>query len=962
MKKWMTIVAMCVAAGTVLDAEPVKVTYLGGDVLNAAQPSRFEALGGTAGQTWTAQGKLEPGRALTRFENVPPWSLFGGDVNALLLEPDLDAPFHGALGEIECAKRMIRLFLEKQPEGSVYILQSPPPLSEAARKADLSEVIEFPAEPEKYRAAFEFERIWMGLRDRDEYGKPAAWRHRSYELFDALVSAFPALKKQTRLHLVPVGDVYDKLHRKMAEGLVDGFRNIGEFYADDLRQKEGLPAYTIAATLYAVMFDADPETLDHKLYASAIDPGVADLVDRTIWHEVRWNPRANRRHGKTESSIPRRSWPSVELTPLLDIPMRDPSILRADDGFYYLTGTPASHRSQASHTSHIKPDFQNNPGIRLWRSKNLRDWEELGEVWNMAEQAMHFPEMDLAGFPQIRPDEPSTFAHGVTQPEIHKAQGTYWICFSVNDNGTALLRSKTGKPEGPYENWSQLSKEGTDPSMFEDDDGAVYWIMNDGWMARLTDDLKGFAEPPRLMAPKPDPHRYTERFKLVGDTTHYMSSPQKLCDGGAQLIKKNGMYVFFGERKSQRYYSWCMDTHVMCSTNIYGPYSDRHLMIPHGGQAAYFEDADGMPYAAFSGSDIHSVLKDRGGIIPLKWLEWDDWEVHSSALGLDYPRKPQHIFTQKGLWSKMKPVPLDEYIRDCTIFAADDGEIFISGSLCSRPRELIFWRTRDLMHWTEWHPDADIARLELEKQDTFNQVLWSCELSYFDDTYWITTHGLTSYGAVMYRSKTGKIEGPYEWKGSVGRHFAHDAAMGVAVDIFQGLDGKNYAVNQIQYQCKVAEADLSAKDWTGRGPWDYRTIKCEPWPRISIDYWGAVDTMEGKYIHIAHAVGSNVGHMGRPGYLHSYDVAVLTGDTPWGPFRNPQCIPHMAGGWTAKFAKDSHGRWWGIQFGDNYYAPWWLRMGLIPLNVEKRDGLLYIDVAEYDELTEREKAIVTGKK
>jgi hypothetical protein len=69
----------------------------------------------------------------------------------------------------------------------------------------------------------------------------------------------------------------------------------------------------------------------------------------------------------------------------------------------------------------------------------------------------------------------------------------------------------------------------------------------------------------------------------------------------------------------------------------------------------------------------------------------------------------------------------------------------------------------------------------------------------------------------------------------------------------------------------------------------------------------------------------------------------------------------MAGGWSGKLAKDKNGRWWGILFGDNYHAPWFMRMGLIPLVVTKIAGVLDIRVAEPGELTDAEKEVISVK-
>jgi len=40
-----------------------------------------------------------------------------------------------------------------------------------------------------------------------------------------------------------------------------------------------------------------------------------------------------------------------------------------------------------------------------------------------------------------------------------------------------------------------------DASLFQDDDGKVYWIYQNGMIARMTDDMSGLAEEPCLLVP-----------------------------------------------------------------------------------------------------------------------------------------------------------------------------------------------------------------------------------------------------------------------------------------------------------------------------------------------------------------------------------------------------------------------------------------------------------------------------
>src|SRR5260221_671823 len=73
---------------------------------------------------------------------------------------------------------------------------------------------------------------------------------------------------------------------------------------------------------------------------------------------------------KTVKDYPHTGEPAMPLVkPILDEPLRDVSICKGGDDYYYLTGT-------------LGPNFMTaNEGIKIWRSKDLKKWEPLGLVW-----------------------------------------------------------------------------------------------------------------------------------------------------------------------------------------------------------------------------------------------------------------------------------------------------------------------------------------------------------------------------------------------------------------------------------------------------------------------------------------------------------------------------------------------------------------------------------------------------
>ena len=137
-------------------------------------------------------------------------------------------------------------------------------------------------------------------------------RQHMWAVMDGLIKKFPELWKEGRLGMVPVGDVFLELDKKMRAGEVPGLVNIGEYSADGGHLRSGLPRYTLAATYYAVLFREHPAKVDWKIFQERsnydsgkfgfyvhqpdlavhldITPERAKVVNDTIWEVVSKHP------------------------------------------------------------------------------------------------------------------------------------------------------------------------------------------------------------------------------------------------------------------------------------------------------------------------------------------------------------------------------------------------------------------------------------------------------------------------------------------------------------------------------------------------------------------------------------------------------------------------------------------------------------------------------------------------
>jgi xylan 1,4-beta-xylosidase len=284
----------------------------------------------------------------------------------------------------------------------------------------------------------------------------------------------------------------------------------------------------------------------------------------------------------------------LPLTRIMDTPLRDTSICPGPDGEYYLTGT-------------VEPFWGFNEGIKLWRSPDLTNWTALGFVWKYGASPWHKKYLEAR-----KP---------LWAPEVHYLKGTFWLTYSMpgwdgtaKTSGSGLLRSTTGRPEGPYADVQPAERMGDeiDASLFEDDDGAVYFLWHSGKIARLKPDLSGLVEPYHWLkttATDPNPKHHSGLCASIFGRDSF------------DHVGYEGMFLF---KREGRYYLSCAENFdgryscaVATSTNIYGPYGTRYEAIPHGGHNVFFQDKQARWWSTYFGSDNTAPWQERPGILPI---------------------------------------------------------------------------------------------------------------------------------------------------------------------------------------------------------------------------------------------------------------------------------------------------------------------------------------------------------
>jgi alpha-N-arabinofuranosidase len=126
----------------------------------------------------------------------------------------------------------------------------------------------------------------------------------------------------------------------------------------------------------------------------------------------------------------------------------DPGICRAGDDYYMV------------HSS-----FGYFPGVPIFHSKNLVDWQQIGYALTRKEQL---------------PLEKAGVTLGIFAPTIRYHKGLfYMITTNITSKGTFYVTAKD--PAGEWSNpvWTEI--QGIDPSLFFDEDGKVYITSTVNW-------------------------------------------------------------------------------------------------------------------------------------------------------------------------------------------------------------------------------------------------------------------------------------------------------------------------------------------------------------------------------------------------------------------------------------------------------------------------------------------------
>ncbi len=284
----------------------------------------------------------------------------------------------------------------------------------------------------------------------------------------------------------------------------------------------------------------------------------------------------------------------------------DPSMVRVGEDYYL-----------------VNSSFSWYPGVPIFHSRDLVNWEQIGHVLDRPEQ------LQLAG---------AGVSRGIFAPAIRYHNGRYYI-ITTNIDGIGNFFVTAENPAGPWSAPTALPEiKGIDPSFFFDDDGKAYIVHN--------------GVPPDDK-PLYSGHRALYLFPF-DEKTGKVSGPGKIIvNGGTDLAKKpvwiEGPHIF----THQGFYyliaaeGGTAEEHsevVFRSKSVDGPYepysgnpiltqrtlsSSRSDPITSTGHADFVETQNGEWWAVFLGcepyeGDLYNTGRQTF-MLPVRWV--DGWPV-----------------------------------------------------------------------------------------------------------------------------------------------------------------------------------------------------------------------------------------------------------------------------------------------------------------------------------------------
>ena len=275
---------------------------------------------------------------------------------------------------------------------------------------------------------------------------------------------------------------------------------------------------------------------------------------------------------------------SVYQNPIIPGFFPDPSICRVGDDYYL-----------------VNSSFEFFPGVPLWHSKDLANWEQIGYVLTRESQL---------------PLGNAWTSGGIYAPTIRYHDGRFYM-ITTNCGGGGNFYVWTDDIYGEWSDPVWIDQGGIDPSLFWDDDGKVYYIGSG--MSQFQIDLA--------------------TGKKLSETRQIWTGTGGRCPEGPHMYKKDGWYYLMIAEGGTEYGH--MQT-IARSRSVWGPFEScpRNPILSHRddigspfqavGHADMVEDPNGNWWMVFhairpTAAQLHHIGRETM-LAPMVWDE-DGWPV-----------------------------------------------------------------------------------------------------------------------------------------------------------------------------------------------------------------------------------------------------------------------------------------------------------------------------------------------
>ena len=274
----------------------------------------------------------------------------------------------------------------------------------------------------------------------------------------------------------------------------------------------------------------------------------------------------------------------------------DPSIVRVGEDYYM-----------------VNSSFIYYPCIPVSTSKDLVHWKIIG-------YAITNPEW--TGLEHLEG------GRGYWAPDISYYKGRFYITatYRLNDDGTVYRKQivvSSDKPEGPYSKPAIIDEDGIDPSIFNDDDGRRYMLLNRG--ARIFE-------------------LNEDATKQISEATLLYYGDNKRAPEGPHLLKKDGYYYLFeaeggtgpGHRITVSRSKELMGRYEPCPYNPIMRQFDENAIIQRCGHGKPVQTQNGDWYMVYlcgrKIGDGYSILGRETALDPITWTA-DGWPIVNNLDG-----------------------------------------------------------------------------------------------------------------------------------------------------------------------------------------------------------------------------------------------------------------------------------------------------------------------------------------